>query len=61
MIPPRAMDRILSFGSKQAKKRVQRRARLRHPLRLAAEPDRLWDRDDLMRLEPSDVMDDEPG
>ena len=27
MIPPRDMDRILSFGSKQAKKRVQRRAR----------------------------------
>jgi probable Rubsico expression protein CbbX len=37
------------------------RARLRHAFRLAAEPDRLWDRDDLMRLEPSDVMDDEPG
>jgi len=27
MIPPRDMDRIISFGSKQAKKRVQRRAR----------------------------------
>jgi probable Rubsico expression protein CbbX len=37
------------------------RARLRHAFRLAAEPDRLWDRDDLMRLEPSDVLDDEPG
>ena len=37
------------------------RARLRHAFRLAAEPDRLWDRDDLMRLEPSDLMDDEPG
>jgi probable Rubsico expression protein CbbX len=37
------------------------RARLRHAFRLAAEPDRLWDRDDLMRLEPADVMDDEPG
>ncbi len=37
------------------------RARLRHAFRLAAEPDRLWDRDDLMRLEPYDVLDDEPG
>ncbi len=37
------------------------RARLRHAFRLAAEPDRLWDRDDLMRLEPNDVLDDEPG
>ncbi|HEX3752156.1 MAG TPA: AAA family ATPase [Streptosporangiaceae bacterium] len=36
------------------------RARLRHAFRLAAEPDRLWGRDDLMRLEPSDVADDEP-
>ena len=37
------------------------RARLRHAFRLSAEPDRLWGRDDLMRLEPSDVLDDEPG
>ena len=37
------------------------RARLRHAFRLSAEPDRLWGRDDLMRLEASDVMDDEPG
>ena len=37
------------------------RARLRHAFRLSAEPDRLWGRDDLMRLEPSDVMEDEPG
>jgi probable Rubsico expression protein CbbX len=37
------------------------RARLRHAFRLAAEPDRLWGRDDLMRLEPTDVLDDEPG
>jgi probable Rubsico expression protein CbbX len=36
------------------------RARLRHAFRLAAEPDRLWGRDDLMRLEPSDVVDDDP-
>ena len=37
------------------------RARLRHAFRLSEEPDRLWGRDDLMRLEPSDVWDDEPG
>jgi probable Rubsico expression protein CbbX len=37
------------------------RARLRHAFRLSSEPDRLWGRDDLMRLEPFDVLDDEPG
>jgi probable Rubsico expression protein CbbX len=37
------------------------RARLRHAFRLSSEPDRLWGRDDLMRLEPFDVTDDEPG
>ena len=31
-------------------------ARLRHAHRLAAEPDRPWGKDDLMRLEPSDVL-----
>jgi len=35
------------------------RARLRHAFRLSAEPDRLWSRDDLMRLEPFDLMSDE--
>jgi probable Rubsico expression protein CbbX len=37
------------------------RARLRHAFRLSSEPERLWGRDDLMRLEPSDLVDDEPG
>jgi SpoVK/Ycf46/Vps4 family AAA+-type ATPase len=32
------------------------RARLRHAHRLAAELDRDWNRDDLMRLEPADVV-----
>jgi probable Rubsico expression protein CbbX len=32
------------------------RARLRHAYRLAAEPNRSWTRADLMRLEPSDVL-----
>ena len=31
-------------------------ARLRHAYRLTAEPDRPWGKDDLMRLEPSDVL-----
>jgi probable Rubsico expression protein CbbX len=31
-------------------------ARLRHAHRLAAQPDRHWSKDDLMRLEPSDVL-----
>jgi probable Rubsico expression protein CbbX len=31
-------------------------ARLRHAYRLTAEPDRPWAKDDLMRLEPSDVL-----
>jgi hypothetical protein len=33
------------------------RARLRHAHRLAAEPDRSWGRDDLMRIEPVDILD----
>jgi probable Rubsico expression protein CbbX len=31
-------------------------ARLRHAYRLAAEPERQWSKDDLMRLEPSDIL-----
>ncbi len=31
-------------------------ARLRHAYRLTAEPDRPWGKDDLMRLEPADVL-----
>jgi probable Rubsico expression protein CbbX len=31
-------------------------ARLRHAYRLAAEPERYWSKDDLMRLEPSDIL-----
>jgi probable Rubsico expression protein CbbX len=31
-------------------------ARLRHAYRLAADPEQHWSKDDLMRLEPSDVM-----
>jgi hypothetical protein len=31
-------------------------ARLRHAFRLAANPEQQWSKDDLMRLEPSDVL-----
>ena len=31
-------------------------ARLRHAFRLAADPERRWSKDDLMRLEPSDIL-----
>jgi probable Rubsico expression protein CbbX len=31
-------------------------ARLRHAYRLAAEPERHWSKDDLMRIEPSDIL-----
>ncbi len=35
------------------------RARLRHAHRLAASPDRSWGRDDLMRIEPADILGDD--
>jgi hypothetical protein len=31
-------------------------ARLRHAYRLASEPERHWTKDDLMRLEPEDIL-----
>jgi hypothetical protein len=31
-------------------------ARLRHAYRIAADPERHWSKDDLMRLEPSDIL-----
>jgi probable Rubsico expression protein CbbX len=37
------------------------RARLRHAYRLAAEPHRGWSREDLMRLEPEDMLEGGPG
>jgi probable Rubsico expression protein CbbX len=51
----------LRFSNARSVRNDLDRARLRHAFRLASEPDRLWDRDDLMRLEPIDVLDDEPG
>jgi probable Rubsico expression protein CbbX len=36
-------------------------ARLRHAYRLALDPQRQWTRDDLMRLEPSDILPGDPG
>src|ERR1700749_1497926 len=49
------------FSNARSVRTDRARARLRHAFRLSSEPDRLWGRDDLMRLEPFDVMDDEPG
>jgi AAA lid domain-containing protein len=35
-------------------------ARLRHAHRISSEPHRAWTRDDLMRLEPADILAGEP-
>ena len=44
------------FSNARSVRNELERARLRHAHRLAASPDRNWTRDDLMRLEPSDVL-----
>ena len=44
------------FGNARSVRNALERARLRHAYRLTAEPDRPWTRDDLMRLEPPDVL-----
>jgi probable Rubsico expression protein CbbX len=43
------------FANARTVRNELERARLRHAYRLAAEPDRHWSRDDLMRIEPADV------
>jgi probable Rubsico expression protein CbbX len=48
-----------SFANARSVRNELDRARLRHAHRLAAEPDRRWNRDDLMRIEPPDLVDDE--
>ena len=45
------------FANARSARNELDRARLRHAHRLAAEPDRDWSRDDLMRLEPADLLD----
>jgi len=44
------------FANARSVRNELERARLRHAHRLAAEPDRKWTRDDLMRLEPADIV-----
>ncbi len=44
------------FANARSVRNALQGARLRHAYRLAAEPDRPWGKDDLMRLEPSDIL-----
>jgi probable Rubsico expression protein CbbX len=44
------------FGNARTVRNDLENARLRHAYRLAADPDRQWSKDDLMRLEPSDIL-----
>ncbi len=44
------------FANARSVRNELERARLRHAYRLASDPDRSWTRDDLMRLEPSDIL-----
>jgi probable Rubsico expression protein CbbX len=44
------------FANARSVRNALEGARLRHAYRLAAEPDRHWSKDDLMRLEPQDIL-----
>jgi len=44
------------FANARSVRNELENARLRHAFRLAADPERQWTKDDLMRLEPSDVL-----
>jgi probable Rubsico expression protein CbbX len=44
------------FGNARTVRNDLENARLRHAYRLAVDPDRRWSKDDLMRLEPSDIL-----
>jgi len=44
------------FANARSVRNALEGARLRHAFRLAAEPERYWTKDDLMRLEPSDIL-----
>jgi probable Rubsico expression protein CbbX len=47
-----------NFANARSVRNALENARLRHAYRLAAEPERPWSKDDLMRLEPPDIMPD---
>jgi probable Rubsico expression protein CbbX len=44
------------FANARSVRNALEAARLRHAHRLSSEPDRAWTRDDLMRLEPTDIL-----
>jgi probable Rubsico expression protein CbbX len=44
------------FANARSVRNELENARLRHAFRLAADPERHWAKDDLMRLEPSDIL-----
>jgi probable Rubsico expression protein CbbX len=44
------------FANARSVRNAMERARLRHAHRLAGDPDRGWTRDDLMRIEPADIL-----
>ena len=44
------------FANARSVRNELENARLRHAFRLAADPDRHWTKDDLMRLEPPDIL-----
>jgi hypothetical protein len=47
-----------TFANARSVRNALENARLRHAYRLAAEPERPWTKDDLMRLEPPDILPD---
>ncbi|HTU08025.1 MAG TPA: AAA family ATPase, partial [Trebonia sp.] len=49
------------FANARSVRNELENARLRHAFRLAADPDRPWAKDDLMRLEPTDILPDGMG
>ncbi|HEY6274694.1 MAG TPA: hypothetical protein VIX86_00015 [Streptosporangiaceae bacterium] len=44
------------FANARSVRNAMERARLRHAHRLATDLERGWTRDDLMRLEPADIL-----
>jgi probable Rubsico expression protein CbbX len=46
------------FANARSVRNELEQARLRHAHRLASDPDRRWTRDDLMRIEPMDILSD---
>ena len=48
------------FGNARSVRNELESARLRHAYRLAADPERRWTKDDLMRLEPMDILPEAP-